>query len=135
MRTVRSLAKILTCAPTRSVLDTAPPNTEYLLPPILHQRYLRTEYVSVNPPCAAFKYYTETMSRTYQILKFLDTRTTNNRCRDSGQRPRQRNPCHTYAAFLGYLFNPNRILVKHCLPDPDGDTDLLTISKVPGPSR
>ena len=36
--------KNLTYAPTRSVLDTAPPNTEYPLPPILHQRYLRKRF-------------------------------------------------------------------------------------------
>ena len=41
--TVRSLVKILSYAPTRSVVDTAPPNTGYLLLPILRQRYLQTE--------------------------------------------------------------------------------------------
>ena len=51
--------KILTHAPTRSVLDTPPPNTEYLLPPILHQRYLRTEQVLINPHL-----HMETVSRT-----------------------------------------------------------------------
>jgi hypothetical protein len=51
--------KILTHAPTRSVLDMPPPNTEYLLPPILHQRYLRTEQVLINPHL-----HMETVSRT-----------------------------------------------------------------------
>jgi hypothetical protein len=38
--------EILTYAPTRSALDTAPLNTEYLLQPIHHQRYLRKKRFS-----------------------------------------------------------------------------------------
>jgi hypothetical protein len=108
------LGKILTYALTRSVLDTAPPNTEYLLPPTLHQRYLRNRIrFSQSPSPHSSTQRLETVSRTYQILKFLDTRTANNGRSDPCQRPRQRNLRHAYAAFLGYLFNPNRIIVKH----------------------
>ncbi len=56
--------------------------------------------------------YTQNISRTNQILEFLDTRTANDWCRDSGQRPRQRDLRHAYAVILGYLFDPNRILTK-----------------------
>lgn len=57
---------------------------------------------------------TETMTRTNQILEFLDTRTANDwRC-DSCQRPRQGDLCHAYAALLGYFFDPSRILMGLC---------------------
>jgi hypothetical protein len=61
----------------------------------------------------------ESLSRTNQVLEFLDTRTANDWRRDSRQRPCQGDLRHAYAAFLGYLFNPNRILKKHCLPNID----------------
>lgn len=52
------------------------------------------------------------MSRTYQILEFLDTRTANDwRC-DPRQGPRQGDLRHAYSELLGYFFDPIRILMK-----------------------
>ena len=77
------------------------------------------------------------MTRTNQVLEFLGTRTANDWCCDSCQRPRQGDLCHAYAALLGYFLDPSRILMKHCSQtqiEPTS-TDLLIISTVPGPSR
>ena len=75
------------------------------------------------------------MSRTDQILEFLDTRTANDWCRDPRQRPRQGDLCHAYAALLGYFFNPTRTLMRRRSEAIDEPTNLFTISKVPAPSR
>jgi hypothetical protein len=54
------------------------------------------------------------MTRTNQVLEFLGTRTANDWCCDSCQRPRQGDLRHAYAALLGYFLDPSRILMKHC---------------------
>ena len=99
--------------------------------------------LDINPICK-WKFITtdiatlhkEHISRTNQILEFLDARTASNWRRDSCQRPRQGDLRHAYAALLGYLFDPSRFHTNPCSSDQDGaSTDLLTISKVPGPSR
>jgi len=77
------------------------------------------------------------MSRTNEILEFLDTRTANNWCRDSCQRPCKGDLRHAYPVLLGYLFDPGRIIhMDLSFSDLDGAiTDLLTVSKVPCPRR